>query len=113
MSVGQSAHPVQFTSADYKWVASDGASDTDITGATDSTYTLAAADEGRTVKVRVSFTDDVGNDESLTSTATDEVGFAVQPQTANSPATWAEPAITGTARVGETPNGEHLGDRRC
>ena len=85
----------------YQWIASDGTSDTDIPGATDSTYTLVAADVGKTIKVRVSFTDDAGNDESLTSAATDEVGFAVQPQTANDPAT-GEPVITGTAQVGET-----------
>ena len=66
----------------------------------DSAYTVVAADEGLTIKVRVSFTDDADNYETLTSAATDEVGFAVQPQTANSPATGA-PAITGTAQVGE------------
>ena len=80
----------------YQWVDNDGTSDTDITGATDSTYTLAASDEGKTIKVRVSFTDDTGNDESLTSTATTAV--EAKP---NSPATGV-PAIGGTARVGET-----------
>ena len=54
----------------YQWIANDGTSDTDITGATDSSYTLVAADEGKTIKVRVSFTDDAGNEETLTSTAT-------------------------------------------
>ena len=48
----------------YQWVANDGNSDTDITGATDSTYTLAAADEGKTIKVKVSFTDDADNEEN-------------------------------------------------
>ena len=57
----------------YQWVADDGTSDTDITGATDSTYTLAASNEGKTIKVQVSFTDDAGNDESLTSAATEVV----------------------------------------
>ena len=46
----------------YQWISNDGTSDTDITGATDSTYTLVAADEGRTIKVRVSFTDDDDNE---------------------------------------------------
>ena len=41
----------------YQWVANDGTADTDITDATGSTYTLAAADEGKTIKVQVSFTD--------------------------------------------------------
>ena len=53
----------------YQWLADDD----DISGATDSTYTLADADEGKAVKVRVSFTDDRGNDEALTSAATDTV----------------------------------------
>ena len=78
----------------YQWLAGD----SDISGATGSTYTLADADEGKTIKVRVSFTDDAGNDETLTSAATDAVAAAPQ---ANSPATGA-PAITGTVQVGET-----------
>ena len=80
----------------YQWVSNNGTTDTDITGATDSTYTLVSDDEGRTVKVKVSFTDDAGNPETLTSTATDTV--AAKP---NSPATGA-PTISGTAQVGET-----------
>ena len=85
----------------FQWVTNDGSADADITGATDSTYTLVAADEGKTVKVRVSFTDRGGYAESLTSAATDTVSFAVQQQTANSPATGA-PAISGAAQVGQT-----------
>ena len=80
----------------YQWLANDGTSDTDIAGETDSSYTLVAADEGKTIKVRVSFTDDAGNGESLTSTAT--ISVAARP---NSPAT-GRPAISGTAQVGET-----------
>ena len=85
----------------YQWVASNGTTDTNITAATDSTYDLVAADEGKTIKVRVSFTDDGGHAESLTSTATDTVSFAVQLQTSNGPATGA-PVIAGTIQVGET-----------
>ena len=85
----------------YQWVVNDGTSDTDITGATDSSYTLLAADEGKTIKVQVTFTDDAENEETLTSTATEAVSFAVQQQTANNPAT-GEPTISGTALVGET-----------
>ena len=51
----------------YQWVSYDGNADTDIQGATDSTYTLVPADEGRAFRVRVSFTDDDGNRQSLTS----------------------------------------------
>ena len=53
----------------YQWLADD----TDISGAMGASYTLAAADEGKAIKVRVSFTDDAGNDETLTSAATDAV----------------------------------------
>ena len=72
-----------------------------MAGATGSTYTLADADEGKAIAVQVSFTDDAGNDETLTSAATETVSFAVQPQVANSPATGA-PTISGTVQVGET-----------
>ena len=85
----------------YQWVANDGTTDTDISGATDASYTLVADDAGKTIKVRVIVTDDLGNETTLTSTATDEVGFAVQQQTTNTPAT-GEPTITGTAQVGQT-----------
>ena len=44
--------------------------DTDIAGATDPTYTLAADDLGKTIKVRVSFDDDRTFLETLTSEAT-------------------------------------------
>ena len=54
----------------YQWISNDGTSDTNINGATSSTYTLVAADEGKYIKVKVSFTDDAGFDESLTSAAT-------------------------------------------
>ena len=85
----------------YQWVVNDGTTDTDISGETDAAYTLVADDKGKTIKVKVTFTDDAGTDESLTSAATVAVSFAVQPQTANSPAT-GEPTISGTAQVGET-----------
>ena len=57
----------------YQWVSNDGTDDSDISGATSSTYTLVDSDEGNTIKVRVSFTDDAGNEETLTSAATGEV----------------------------------------
>ncbi len=53
----------------YQWIANDG-TDAEIEGATGSTYTATVKDVGKTIKVRVSFTDDAGNDESLTSVAT-------------------------------------------
>ena len=54
----------------YQWVSGDGTTDTDMENATGSTYKLVAADQGRSVKVRVTFTDDGGNEETLTSAPT-------------------------------------------
>ena len=80
----------------YRWIRTDGGAGAYIAGATDSTYTLTDDDEGKTIKVRVSFTDDAGNEETLTSAATAAV--ASRP---NSPATGA-PTISGTVQVDET-----------
>ena len=82
---------VSFT---YQWLADD----TDIAGASGSTYTLTDSEESKAIKVEVSFTDDAGNDETLTTAATDAVAAASTP---NSPATGA-PTISGTIQVGET-----------
>ena len=57
----------------YQWMSNDGTVDADIQGATEPGYTLAAADTGRTVKVRVTFTDGDGYEESLTSAPTASV----------------------------------------
>ena len=78
----------------YQWLSDDA----EISGATGSTYTLVDDDEGRTIKVRVTVTDDLGNETTLTSADTDAVEAAAQP---DSPAT-GEPTITGTAQVGRT-----------
>ena len=59
---------------EYQWVSNDGNADTDIADATLSTYIVAPSDWGRTIKVRVSFTDAAGNEESLTSEPTGRVG---------------------------------------
>ena len=80
---------------EYQWIRSDGGTDTDITGATASTYALADTDQGKTIKVKVSFTDDANNQETLTSAATEPVSAA-----ANNPATGV-PTISGTVQVGE------------
>ena len=59
----------------YQWVRVNG-TDADISGATSITYTLVAADEGKTIKVTVSFTDNASNAETLTSAATAAVAAA-------------------------------------
>ena len=54
----------------YQWVRVDGDDETDISGATSDSYVLAADDNGKKVKVKVSFTDDGDTDEGpLTSAA--------------------------------------------
>ena len=83
-------------SYNYQWIRNDGTTDTDISGATNSTYTLVSGDQGKTIKVRVGFTDDAGNAEELTSAATATV--AARP---NSAAT-GTPAVSGKAEVGQT-----------
>lgn len=50
----------------YQWLAND----TEIAGATGSTYTVRPSDNGKVITVRVTFTDDAGNEESLTSEGT-------------------------------------------
>ena len=75
----------------YQWLADEA----EIEDATGSTYILADVDEGKAIKVRVSFTDDGGHRETLTSAATAAV---TQP---NAPATGL-PTVSGKARVGET-----------
>ena len=56
----------------YQWIAGG----SDIDGATGSTYTLTASEQGQTIQVRVSFTDDRNNAETLTSEATGAVAAA-------------------------------------
>ena len=81
----------------YQWLSNDGTNDSEITDATGSTYTLVDADEGKHIKVRVSFTDLAQHKESVISTA---VG-PISPNLLNSAAT-GQPTISGTAKVGET-----------
>ena len=56
----------------YQWLG-DGSA---IQGATARAYTLTDSDEGKAIRVRVSFTDDAGNDETLTSAPTNAVAAA-------------------------------------
>ena len=58
----------------HQWKAGNA----DIPGATGSTYTLQRGDKGKTIKVEVSFTDDAGYEESLTSGATPAVGKQIR-----------------------------------
>ena len=80
----------------YQWIRRDGTMDMDIAGANYGSYTIVAADVGKTLKVRVSFTDDAENPETLTSAPTGTVSSQ-----RNSPTTGL-PTISGTAQVGQT-----------
>ena len=83
-------------SFDYQWVRSVDGTDTDITSATGSTFLLTYDEHNHTIRVRVSFTDDAGYPETLTSDATATV---VRPPNA-SPS--GRPAVSGVLAVGKT-----------
>ena len=51
----------------YQWLSNR---DTEIEGATGGTYVPQSSDVNKAIKVRVTFTDDAGNEESLTSATT-------------------------------------------
>ena len=61
----------------YQWIAGG----SDIDGATGSSYTLTASEQGQAIQVRVTFTDDRNNAETRTSVATAEVAAAPAPLT--------------------------------
>ena len=79
----------------YQWVRSG----TDIEAAASSTYTLTDADEGMALKVRVSFTDDAGNEESLLSNAV----LASPPLTLPTPKTSLESTEKREAQGAQEP----------
>ena len=83
----------------YQWTAGG----SDIAGAAGSTYTLTDSEQGQAVQVRVTFTDDAGNEETLTSAAT--VAVAGAP---NREAT-GKPTIGGTPQVEETLTADTAG----
>ena len=95
----------------YQWIRVDG-TEADIASENSSTYLLVAADLGTTLKVRVTFADDLGHTETLTSAATATVtatpvttpgaptGLAA---TATGPSqidlAWTAPASTGGSAI--------------
>ena len=78
----------------YQWLSNDGTTDTNIDGATSSSYTLQVSDTGKRIKLQVTFTDDADNEESLTSAASSAVAARNFRATGN-------PTISGTAQVGQ------------
>jgi hypothetical protein len=84
------------TSYAYQWqrCASDGTACGDITGATEKTYTVAAGDVSRTLRVVVTATNADGK-ASASSDPTDVVASK------NGPSNTVKPTVTGTPVVGE------------
>jgi hypothetical protein len=83
------------TSFSYVWESCSGAACTAISGATNSTYAVAAADVGKTIEVQVTAHNSGGASAPATSAATGVVTTAA-------PVNTVLPAITGTAQQGQT-----------
>ena len=89
----------------WQWIVNDGSGDADIAGATEASYTLTAAEAGKTVKVRVTFTDDGGTEETLLSAATATVSAPLREVSiaaAASPVTEGNAAVFVLRRSGAT-----------
>ncbi len=91
----------------WQWVQVEGMTETDIAGATSQTYTLTAADVGKKIKVKVSFTDTgtTPNAEGpLTSAAYPSSGSVSAASTCNAPASYPGGAAqiwTGRVTIGQ------------
>ena len=99
----------------YQWLRADlGAeSGMDIAGATGSSYGVTAEDEGKAITVRVTFTDDAGNEESVISYAVVAATALPQTRAPDAPGapdvsphdstslavSWTEPASDGGAAI--------------
>ena len=110
----------------YQWIRVNG-TEADIAGENSSTYILVDADLGKTLKVRVTFADDLGHTETLTSAATATVvaaataalgqvlGVGVAPGNAHLVVTWtAVDTATGyTVQWMSGSQGYNTGDRQA
>ncbi len=86
---------------EYQWFRVVGGADTEIPGATEKTYRLTDDEEGRQLRVALSFVDNDGYPEGPLASDPYPTGATVEPQQRNYPAT-GKPAISGIARVGQT-----------
>ena len=84
----------------YQWIRVDGTT-RDIASANSSTYTLVDADLGKTLKVRVTFDDDLGHTETLTSAATATVGAVATAPAVSTVDVTSMPASGDTYGTGE------------
>ena len=85
----------------YQWIRVDGTDEADIAVANSSTYTLIDTDLGTTLKVRVTFADDLGHTETLTSAATATVGAVATAPTVSTVDVTSMPASGDTYGTGE------------
>ena len=97
----------------YRWVRQDPATrtDADIEVATNSTYTVTDADEGKAIKVRVTFDDDAGNAESLTSDARLSAPPLAIPKKETPPESTKTAETPLTAAIHDAPE-SHDGEKR-
>src|SRR5262249_50394415 len=81
----------------YQWQRCDagGGSCVDIFGATSATYTLTVADQGHTLRVRVTATNGGGSVPATSAASGVVAGTLI------APVRTSDPTITGTARVGQ------------
>ena len=89
----------------YQWTRNDVSGDADISGATDFTYTLVETDKDKSIKVRVGFTDDARNEETLTSSATTDVTAAAmepEPLTGITVVDASDQTVVGALTAGAT-----------
>ena len=87
----------------WQWVRTSGGTETEIAGATSASYTVAAADGGAKLKVELSFTDDDGTTETLTSAETAVVPPSVTVAPRKTPVSEGDPAAEFTlTRTGDT-----------
>ena len=85
----------------YQWVRVDGTTETDV-GTNSSQYMPVAADVGKRIKVRVSFTDQVGFDETLESASVPIRGMNMTACAANTPGAGRTEVWPATLTVGES-----------
>jgi len=91
----------------YQWIRSASSTDTNISGATSSTYVLTSDDTGKSVKVKVSFTDDAGYSETLTSAATETLATLTYRQNTDPPISQPQQQQSPATSVSE-PSGQDL-----
>ena len=84
----------------YQWIRVDG-TEADIAAANSSTYTLGDADLGTILKVRVTFANNLGHTETLTSAATATVGAVATAPTVSTVDVTSMPASGDTYGTGE------------